>query len=167
MTPGGGLGEALRNLQRYVDRESFDNPQGGGQFGPELQFDTKGVEFGPWVRRFIAQVRRNWIPMIPYSAMSLRGHVVITFNVHRNGLLTDVTVVGPSQYRCVQLGGVRLVEGHQPDAAAAGRVPVRPGVFHPDVLLQRNTAAVNQFTIHNSQFQQIVNSLNCELSIVN
>jgi TonB family protein len=98
LTPGGGLGEALRNLQRYVDRESFDNPQGGGQFGPELQFDTKGVEFGPWVRRFIAQVRRNWIPMIPYSAMSLRGHVVITFNVHRNGLLTDVTVVGPSQF---------------------------------------------------------------------
>ena len=98
LTPGGGLGEALRNLQRYVDRESFDNPQGGGQFGPELQFDTKGVEFGPWVRRFIAQVRRNWIPMTPYSAMSLRGHVVITFNVHRNGLLTDVTVVAPSQF---------------------------------------------------------------------
>ena len=23
MTPGGGLGEALRNLQRYVDRETF------------------------------------------------------------------------------------------------------------------------------------------------
>ena len=26
------------------------------QFGPEIQFDTKGVEFGPWIRRFIAQV---------------------------------------------------------------------------------------------------------------
>jgi TonB family protein len=117
MTPGGGLGEALRNLQRYVDRESFDNPRGGGQFGPELQFDTKGVEFGPWVRRFIAQVRRNWIPMIPYSAMSLRGHVVITFNVHRNGLLTDVTVVGPSQFdafNSAAFGSLRASNPTQP-----------------------------------------------------
>jgi TonB family protein len=117
MTPGGGLGEALRNLQRYVDRETFDNPQGGGQFGPELQFDTKGVEFGPWVRRFIAQVRRNWIPMIPYSAMSLRGHVVITFNVHRNGLLTDVTVVGPSQidsFNSAAFGSLKASNPTQP-----------------------------------------------------
>jgi TonB family protein len=94
--PGGGLGDALRNLQRYVQRDNFDNPQGGGgQFGPEIQFDTKGVEFGPWVRRFIAQVKRNWLPMIPYSAMMYKGHVVVTFNVHKDGSLTDVSVVGP------------------------------------------------------------------------
>lgn len=92
--PGGKLGEALRNLQKYVDQESFDNQRGSSQeFGP-LQFDTKGVEFGPWVRRFVAQVRRNWF--VPYAAMSLRGRVVITFFVHRNGALTDVTVIGPS-----------------------------------------------------------------------
>ena len=88
------LGDALRNLQRYVQRDQFDNPQGGGgQFGPAIQFDTKGVEFGPWIRRFIAQVKRNWL--IPYAAMSMKGHVVITFNVHKDGSITDLTVVGP------------------------------------------------------------------------
>jgi len=92
--PGGQLGEALRNLQKYVDKESFDNQSGSSQeFGP-LQFDTKGVEFGPWVRRFVAQVKRNWF--VPYAAMSLRGRVVITFYVHRNGTLSDVTVISPS-----------------------------------------------------------------------
>jgi TonB family protein len=90
---GGALGDALRNLERYVQRDQFENPQGGGQFGPEIQFDTKGVEFGPWIRRFIAQVKRNWL--IPYAAMSMKGHVVITFNVHKNGALTDVTIIGP------------------------------------------------------------------------
>ena len=90
----GSLGEALRNLQRYVQRDQFENPQGGGgQFGPEIQFDTKGVEFGPWIRRFVAQVKRNWF--IPYAAMSMKGHVVITFNVHKDGTITDLTVVGP------------------------------------------------------------------------
>jgi TonB family protein len=93
-TSGGSLGDALRNLQRYVQSEAFENQSGGGgQFGPEIQFDTKGVEFGPWIRRFIAQVKRNWF--IPYAAMSMKGHVVITFNVHKDGALTDVTVVGP------------------------------------------------------------------------
>ncbi len=93
---GGSLGDALRNLQRYVPREQFDNPGGtGGQFGPEIQFDTKGVEFGPWIRRFIAQVKRNWF--IPYAAMSNKGHVVVTFNVHKDGSITDLSVIGPSQ----------------------------------------------------------------------
>ena len=92
--PGGSLGDALRNLQRYVPREQFDNPGGnGGGFGPEIQFDTKGVEFGPWIRRFIAQVKRNWF--VPYSSMSMRGHVVITFNVHKDGSISDLTVIGP------------------------------------------------------------------------
>jgi len=94
--PGGSLGDALRNLQRYTQNQSFDNPQGGsGAFGPAIQFDTKGVEFGPWIRRFIAQIKRNW--NIPYAAMSLRGHVVLTFNVHKDGSISDLTVVAPSQ----------------------------------------------------------------------
>ena len=100
--PGGKLGEALRNLQKYVDSESFDNHEGQSRSSARIQFDTKGVEFGPWIRRFVAQVRRNWF--VPYAAMSLRGHVVITFNVHRNGALTDVTVIGPSDDRLVQHG---------------------------------------------------------------
>ena len=89
---GGGLSSALRDVGRYVPEQIFNNPQGGGQFGDTIQFDTKGVEFGPWVRRFLAQVRRNWF--IPYAAMSLRGHVSVSFNVHKNGSISDIAVVG-------------------------------------------------------------------------
>ena len=89
------LGRALRNLEQYVQRESFHNPEGGvGQFGPWIQFDTKGVEFGPWIRRFAAQIRRNWL--IPYALMSMHGHVVITFYVHKDGTLSEVAIAGPS-----------------------------------------------------------------------
>ena len=93
--PAGSLGEALRNLQQYVQNESFNNPQGGNDRpGATIQFDTKGVEFGPWLRRFVAQVRRNWF--IPQSAMVMSGNVVLQFNIHRNGQITDVAVVRPS-----------------------------------------------------------------------
>jgi outer membrane biosynthesis protein TonB len=93
----GSLGDALRNLQRYVEDERFDNPRGGGgTFGPAIQFDTMGVEFGPWIRRFVAQVKGNWEPLIPLAAWSFKGHVVITFNVHTNGAITDLSVIKPA-----------------------------------------------------------------------
>lgn len=88
------LGDALRNLQRYVQQQSFDNPQGGTDAKGWIQFDTKGVEFGPWIRRFVAQIKRNWF--VPYAVWAMKGHVVITFNVHKNGALTDIEVRDPS-----------------------------------------------------------------------
>jgi TonB family protein len=92
----GPLSEALRNLSRYAEQAAFENPNGGqnSAFGPSIQFDTKGVDFGRWIRKFKAQIYRNWF--VPEAAMSLRGHVVITFNVHKGGALTDVQVIGPS-----------------------------------------------------------------------
>lgn len=92
----GILAEAIRSVQKYVENEGFGNLQGGGtqDIAPSIQFDTKGVEFGPWLRRFIAQIRRNWF--VPYAAMSMRGHVVITFNVHKDGRITDLMVLRPA-----------------------------------------------------------------------
>jgi TonB family protein len=91
----GRLGDALRNLERYVQNQTFNNPQGGANDpGSAIQFDTKGVEFGPWIRRFVARVKREWF--IPQAAQNFRGHVVIQFNIHKDGRLTDVTIVQPS-----------------------------------------------------------------------
>jgi TonB family protein len=110
---GGSLGEALRNLQRYVDRESFNNPRGGGGgFGPSIQFDTKGVEFGPWIRRFIAQIKRNWI--VPLAAMTMRGHVVMTFNVHKDGAITDIRVELPSSIEGFNNAAANALIGSNP-----------------------------------------------------
>ena len=110
--PGGSLGEALKNLQKYVQKDSFNNQKGQAQeFGP-LQFDTKGVEFGPWIRRFVSQVRRNWF--VPMAAMSMRGRVVITFFVHRNGALTDVTVIRPSEIDSFNTAAVNALLASNP-----------------------------------------------------
>jgi TonB family protein len=90
----GVLSDAIRNVQRYAKGDSLQNIQGNGDFGPSIQFDTKGVDFGPWLRRFVAQIRRNWF--VPYAAMALHGHVVLTFNVHRDGSITDLQILRPS-----------------------------------------------------------------------
>jgi len=93
-SPGGRIiSDAIEHFERHIPQQ-FDNRGGGGgsQIGP-LQFDTKGVEFGPWVRRFVAQIRRNW--NVPEAARFMKGHVVITFNVDKNGAISDLAIVGP------------------------------------------------------------------------
>lgn len=92
----GVLADAIRNVQKYAPQDSYVNLKGGADqdFAPSIQFDTKGVEFGPWLRRFIAQIRRNWF--IPQAAMFQRGHVVVTFYVGKNGRITELKVLKPS-----------------------------------------------------------------------
>ena len=92
---GGSLGNQLRNLQQFLQDQNFDNPQGGqaDQNAPDIQFDSKGVDFGPWLRRFVAQVKRNWY--VPQAAMFLKGRVVIQFYVSRNGNDFGLKVVQP------------------------------------------------------------------------
>jgi TonB family protein len=124
---GGALGDALQNLQRYVQRDQFENPQGGGMFGPAIQFDTKGVEFGPWIRRFVTQVKRNWI--IPYAAMSMKGHVVVTFNVHKDGTITDLQVVGPSPIGAFNNAAYGALASSNPTAALPSEYPSDKAFF--------------------------------------
>jgi TonB family protein len=92
----GVIADAIRNVQKYAQKEGFGNLQGGANqdFSQSIQFDTKGVEFGPWLRRFVAQIRRNWF--IPEAAMTLKGKVVITFFVHKDGRITDLQIIRPS-----------------------------------------------------------------------
>jgi TonB family protein len=112
--PTGVLSDAIRNVQRYAQQESFGNLQGGEtqEFGPFITFDSKGVEFGPWIARFVAQVRRNWF--IPMAAMTMRGHVVVTFFVHKDGRITDVTVAKPSSVDAFTLSARNAILASNP-----------------------------------------------------
>jgi TonB family protein len=125
---GGSLGEALKNLQEYVQREQFNNPQGGtNEFGPHIQFDTKGVEFGPWIRRFVAQVRRNWF--VPNAAMVMRGRVVIQFNVHKDGRITDLTVVSPASIESFNTAALNALLSSNPTYALPPEYPADQAFF--------------------------------------
>jgi TonB family protein len=109
----GALGEALKNLERYVQNETFRNVQGGANDpGATIQFDTKGVDFGPWLRRFVAQVRSNWF--VPYAAMTFRGHVVVQFNIHKDGTITQLVVAGPSDIDAFNRAAHNAILGSNP-----------------------------------------------------
>ncbi len=114
--PTGVIGRALQNLERYAQTQSPTtnaNPLGGAT-DPEaaIQFDRKGVNFDPWLRRFVSQVRRNWF--VPLAAQSFRGRVVLQFVIHRNGRITDVHVARPSDIDSFNRAAYNAIVGSNP-----------------------------------------------------
>jgi len=125
---GGLLADALRNLERYVQGQTFSNPQGGAdQPGAEIQFDTYGVEFGPWIRQFVARVRSNWF--IPQAAFTARDFVVLQFNIHKNGRITNVAVVRPAAIASLTRAAVNAINASSPVDPLPAEYPVDPALF--------------------------------------
>jgi protein TonB len=57
---------------------------------PSIEFDAKGADFQRWTKDFIRRVFQNWI--IPSSASLQRGHVVVTFDVLKDGTLSGASL---------------------------------------------------------------------------
>ncbi|MFC2171967.1 TonB family protein [Acidobacteriota bacterium] len=67
--------------------------QNSNRFGP-VQFDTTEFDFGPYARRIIEIVRKNWYAIMPWSARwGAKGKVRLHFYIHRDGTITDLEIV--------------------------------------------------------------------------
>lgn len=118
----GQLGQAFRNLQQYLQNQSFNNPNGGGDDqSADIQFDSKGVDFGPWLRRFVAQIRRNWL--IPQVAEMSKGRVVVQFTVLRSGMIVDVRVAAPAGIEALTLAALNAIKLSNPTSALPPEFP--------------------------------------------
>jgi len=121
--PTGSLGNQLRNLQQYIQSQNYENPQGSqaDKNLDDIQFDSKGVDFGPWLRRFVAQVKRNWY--VPQDAMFLKGRVVIQFYIARNGAISELKVVQPSPIEHFNLSALNALKLSNPTMALPPEYP--------------------------------------------
>lgn len=86
------LGEALLEAAKK-QAESTESVNGFG--AGTVSIDTHGVEFGPWIRRFMARVRRNWF--IPAATSSKTGHATLTFTVARDGKISNLKIAESSR----------------------------------------------------------------------
>jgi TonB family protein len=95
--PGaGGEDGVFTDIRRFLDGARFENPEGGLIAGTDntLYYNDKGANFVPWLRRMIAEVRRNWF--VPYSISFNHGHVAVGISVARDGTVTEMKVLIPS-----------------------------------------------------------------------
>ena len=92
----GGEDGAFTDIRRFLAGTRFDNPEGGlvANTGNTLYYNDKGANFVPWLRRMLAEVRRNWF--VPYSVAFNHGHVAVGISVARDGTVTELKVLFPS-----------------------------------------------------------------------
>ena len=102
-SPGGngprgqdGGGGPFEDIRRFMEDKQFHNPEGGLVTGRDntLYYDDKGANFVPWIRRMLAEVRRNWL--VPYSASFRAGHVAVAVAVDLNGDIAALEIMIPS-----------------------------------------------------------------------
>ena len=127
-SPTNSLGRSLRDLRQYLQKENLDSQRGGlVEDGPDIQFDSKGVEFGPWLRRFVEQVKRNWY--VPQSAQFMTGRVVLQFYVEKNGAITELGVVAPSEIESFNRSSLNAIKNSNPTLALPPEYPLPRALF--------------------------------------
>ena len=93
--------------------------------GVEILTDTQGVDFGPYVRKALGMIKKNWIPLIPEEARppnSLQGETLIRFSILPDGKISAMHLDGSSQHTNIDRaawGGI----------AAVGQFPPLPTEF--------------------------------------
>ncbi|GAA3747823.1 energy transducer TonB [Terriglobus aquaticus] len=69
--------------------------QGQGKAGYEILSDTQGVDFGRYIQRLLAQVRRAWLPLIPEecnSPLFKQGITGVRFTIQPDGRITGMNL---------------------------------------------------------------------------
>lgn len=107
--PNQSAGEAIRQAAQNAAREHGS----GGDYGQnaplahqglntgvEVLSDMQGVDFGPYLRRILSDIKRTWIPQIPEEArppLNKQGETLIRFTILPDGTIGAMHLDGSSQ----------------------------------------------------------------------
>lgn len=141
MSAGSAIEQAARAAM--ANRGSYGGDSGNyglgqGQaaqaIGPmEVLSDTMGVDFGPYLKHVVDEVRQNWYNLIPESArapLMKKGKVSIQFAILKDGKVSGMEVAGGS-------GDVALDRAAWGGITASNPFPPLPDEFGGQYLLLR------------------------------
>ena len=69
--------------------------------GVEILSDTQGVDFGPYVRKALTIIKKNWLALIPEEARppaNMQGETLIRFSILPDGKISAMKLDGSSQH---------------------------------------------------------------------
>jgi len=107
--------------------------------GLEILSDTQGVDFGPYFRQMVQEVRTNWYAAIPkaaYPPLREKGMVVLRFRILKDGSVAELKFVCRS-------GDVALDRAAYAGISKSSPFSPLPREFHGDSLDFRMTFAYN------------------------
>jgi TonB family protein len=77
---------------------------------------------------------------VPQAAMIMKGHVVITFNIHRNGAITDIEVKKPSPIESFNYAAVNALISSNPTQPLPAEYPSDSAFFTVTFLYNEDPA---------------------------
>jgi TonB family protein len=83
----------------------------------DILSDTQGVNFGPYLKGLLENVRKNWYRLIPESAATKKGKLAIGFAITKDGKLADMRLVatsGDTQLDRAAWGGITACDPFKP-----------------------------------------------------
>ena len=146
--PAPTAGDAIRQAAEQAAR---DHGQGGNygdnapiahqgpNTGVEVLSDTQGVDFGPYLRRILGDIRRTWIPLIPEEArppLNKQGETLIRFTILPDGRIGAMALDGSSHDDAINRAAWSGITG-------VGQFPPLPSSFHGPNLELRIEFLVN------------------------
>jgi TonB family protein len=102
-----------------------DTKQTAPSSGVEILTDTQGVDFGPYVRKALAIIKKNWIPLIPEEARppaNMQGETLIRFSILPDGKISAMHLDGSSQHTNIDRAAWGAITG-------VGQFPPLPTEF--------------------------------------
>jgi len=107
-SPGSSVDQAIHSAaaNRGSTGVTFGGDYGSGirprvdtRGAMEILSDTRGVDFGPYMRRLHVTVEDHWYPLIPEVALppiTKRGRVIIEFDIMKDGSIQGLRIVDGS-----------------------------------------------------------------------
>ena len=87
---------SLGSGQQGMDLSGAGGEKGFAESGP-LSFETQWYDWGPYAASMVSRIRVNWYAnMPPLIRTGLKGVVTIRFTIHRDGRISDVTILNSS-----------------------------------------------------------------------
>jgi outer membrane biosynthesis protein TonB len=127
----GSIQDAIRNAARnpnsgaYGARGSGESPLSFGH-GVEVLSDMQGVNFNPYIRRLLADIYRNWLPLIPEEAkppLSKDGETLIRFTILPDGRIGGMWLDGSTHDDAINRSAWGSI-------TSEGQFPPLPSQFH-------------------------------------
>jgi outer membrane biosynthesis protein TonB len=123
--------DAIRNAARNPGGGGYrggssDSPLSLGPGGVEVLSDMQGVNFNPYLRRLIADIYRNWLPLIPEEArppLSKQGETLVRFTILPDGRIGGMWLDGSTHDDAINRSAWGSI-------TSEGQFPPLPSQFH-------------------------------------
>lgn len=127
---GGSINDAVRNAARDHSGGGYGARSGNGgplNFGNvDVLSDMQGVDFNPYLRRIIADIYRNWLPLIPEEAkppLSKQGETLVRFMILPDGRIGGMWLDGSTHDDAINRSAWGSI-------TSEGQFPPLPSQFH-------------------------------------